>query len=189
MRQTGPERAGETAATPRPTLSVVDACAIIVGIVVGVGIFRTPSIVAANVANEAVFLLAWLLGGVVSAIGALCYAELATAYPHAGGDYHYFTRAFGRDIAFLFAWARLVVMQTGSIALLSFVFGDYASQLFPLGGPWSAAAYAALAVGALTAVNVIGVQQSKRAQKFLVATKILGLTVVFIVGIVLGAPS
>ena len=189
MEQTGLKRGGETAATPRPTLSLVDACAIIVGIVIGVGIFRTPSIVAANVPNEAAFLLAWLLGGVVSLIGALCYAELATAYPHAGGDYHYFTRAFGRDIAFLFAWARLVVMQTGSIALLSFVFGDYASQLFPLGGPWSPAVYAALAVGALTILNVIGVQQSKRAQNLLVALKILGLTVVFIVGIVLGAPS
>lgn len=189
MQQTGLGRAAETAAAPRPTLSVVDACAIIVGIVVGVGIYRTPSIVAANVPNEAVFLLAWLLGGVVSVIGALCYAELATAYPHAGGDYHYFTRAFGRDIAFLFAWARLVVMQTGSIALLAFAFGDYASELFSLGGPWSAAVYAALAVSALTILNVIGVQQSKGTQKVLVAIKILGLTVVFIVGIVLGTPS
>ena len=189
MQQTGLGRTGETAAAPRPTLSVVDACAIIVGIVVGVGIYRTPSIVAANVPNEAVFLLAWLLGGVVSVIGALCYAELATAYPHAGGDYHYFTRAFGRDIAFLFAWARLVVMQTGSIALLAFAFGDYASELFSLGGPWSAAVYAALAVSALTILNVIGAQQSKRTQKVLVAIKILGLTVVFIVGIVLGTPS
>jgi len=186
---TAGNRTGETAAAPRPTLSVVDACAIIVGIVVGVGIFRTPSIVAANVPNEAVFLLAWLLGGVVSVIGALCYAELATAYPHAGGDYHYFTRAFGRDIAFLFAWARLVVMQTGSIALLAFAFGDYASELFSLGGPWSAAVYAALAISALTILNVIGAQQSKGTQKVLVAIKILGLTVVFIVGIVLGTPS
>jgi basic amino acid/polyamine antiporter, APA family len=182
------EQGGETAAVPRPTLSVVDACAIIVGIVVGVGIFRTPSIVAANVPNEAAFLLAWLLGGVVSLVGALCYAELATAYPHAGGDYHYFTRAFGRDIAFLFAWARLVVVQTGSIALLSFVFGDYATQLFPLAGPWSAALYAALAVSVLTTLNVIGVRQGKSTQNLLVSIKILGLTVVFIVGIVLGAP-
>jgi len=112
----------QTVETPRPSLSVLDACAIIVGVVVGVGIFRTPSIVAANVPNEATFLLAWVLGGLVSLAGALCYAELATTYPHAGGDYHYLSRAFGKDMAFLFAWARLVVIQSGSIALLSFVF-------------------------------------------------------------------
>jgi amino acid transporter len=188
MQQAAPDRAAETTATPRATLSVVDACAIIVGIVVGVGIFRTPSLVAANVPDEKIFLLAWLLGGVVSTIGALCYAELATAYPHSGGDYHYLTRAFGRDIAFLFAWARLVVMQTGSIALLAFIFGDYASELFSLGS-WSAPIYAVLAIGALTLVNVAGVQQTTGVQKLLVAIKISGLTMVFIAGILLAAPS
>ena len=173
---------------PRPSLSVIDACAIIIGVVVGVGIFRTPSIVAANSANEAAFLSAWVVGGIVSLIGALCYAELATTYPHAGGDYHYLSRAFGTDIAFLFAWARLIVIQSGSIALLSFVFGDYATEIFPLGGSWSAPVYAALAVCVLTTVNVIGVKQGSRTQNVLVSIKILGLTIVFVVGILLGAP-
>ena len=68
------------------TLSVIDAVAIIVGIVVSVGIFRTPSIVAANSGNEGITLLVWLAGGVFSLIGALCYAELASTYPHTGGD-------------------------------------------------------------------------------------------------------
>ena len=76
---------------------------------------------------------AWALGGLVSLIGALCYAELATAYPHAGGDYHFLRRAYGRDVSFLFAWARFSVITTGSIALLAFVFGDYMSQVLPLG--------------------------------------------------------
>jgi len=173
---------------PRPSLSVIDACAIIIGVVVGVGIFRTPSIVAANSANEAAFLSAWVVGGIVSLIGALCYAELATTYPHAGGDYHYLSRAFGTDIAFLFAWARLIVIQSGSIALLSFVFGDYATEIFPLGGSWSAPVYAALAVCVLTTVNVSGVKQGSRTQNVLVSIKILGLTIVFVVGILLGAP-
>jgi amino acid transporter len=182
-------RTAETSATPRPTLSLVDACAIIVGVVVGVGIFRTPSLVAANVSNEATFLAVWLVGGVVSLVGALCYAELATSYPDSGGDYHFLTRAFGRDIAFLFAWARLVVIQTGSIALLSFVFGDYASQLLSLAGAWSPAVYAAAAVGVLTTLNVIGVREGKRTQNLLVSIKILGLTIVFVIGIFLAAPA
>src|ERR1044071_6798676 len=175
-------------AAPRPTLSLIDACAIIVGVVVGVGIFRTPSIVAANVSSEAMFLLSWIIGGVVSLIGALCYAELATTYPDPGGDYHYLTRAFGTDIAFLFAWARLVVIQSGSIALLSFVFGDYASQILPLGGDWSPPVYAGLAVCILTSVNVLGVKQGSRTQNVIVSLKILGLTVMFVIGLLLGTP-
>ena len=73
-------------------------------------------------------LIAWVLGGVLSLIGALCYAELASAYPNAGGDYHFLTRAYRRDVSFLLAWARIAVITTGSIALLAFVFGDYISR-------------------------------------------------------------
>ena len=85
---------------------------------------------------------AWALGAAVSLVGALCYAELASAYPHAGGDYHFLLRAYGRRLAFLFGWARFAVITTGSIALLAFVFGDYMTQLLPL-GRHSAALYAA----------------------------------------------
>ncbi|MGB7541124.1 MAG: amino acid permease, partial [Burkholderiales bacterium] len=77
------------AAGPAQVLSLTDAVGIIVGIVVGAGIFKTPSIVAANAASEGMLLAVWVAGGFVSLIGALCYAELATAYPHTGGDYHY----------------------------------------------------------------------------------------------------
>lgn len=89
--------------------------------------------VAANAGSNVAVLLLWLTGGAVSFIGALCYAELATTYPHVGGNYHYLKRAFGKQVAFLFAWARMIVIQTGSIALLAFVFGDYMSQILRLG--------------------------------------------------------
>lgn len=117
-------------AAPKPTLALKDAIAMIVGIVIGAGIFETPALVAANVSSAEVAILLWLVGSGMSLVGALCYAELATAYSHPGGNYYYLMRAFGKDIAFLFAWARMTVIQTGSIALLAFVFGDYASQLF-----------------------------------------------------------
>ncbi len=172
---------------PRPTLSVADAVALIVGIVIGAGIFKTPSLVAANTGNEGPFFLAWLLGGVVSLFGALCYAELATTYPHAGGEYHFLWRAFGRDLAFLFAWARATVIQTGSIALLAFVFGDYASQLLPLGDR-SSAIYAIAAIVLLTVLNVMGVQQGKWTQNLLTAVKVLGLLLVGIAGL-MASPS
>src|SRR5687768_16206004 len=129
--------------SPARTLSVADAVFVIVGIVVVAGIFKTPALVAANSGSDAVMLLLWLAGGAVAVIGALCYAELASAYPSTGGDYHYLHRAFGRGPAFLFAWSRLTVMQTGSIALLAFVFGDYAAAALPLAGQHSASVYAA----------------------------------------------
>lgn len=98
------------AAAPKHALAFVDAVAVIVGTVIGAGIFATPALVAANAGSEGVALLAWLLGGGMSLVGALCCAELATAYPHAGGNYHYLMRAFGKGIAFLFAWARMTVI-------------------------------------------------------------------------------
>src|SRR5918996_1112111 len=118
---------------PRPVLGLASVVALIVGTVVGAGIFRTPPLVAANAGSEILLLAAWALGGAISLMGALCYAELASAYPSVGGEYHYLTRAFGEKTGFLFVWARMSVIQTGSIALLAYVLGDYASQLYRLG--------------------------------------------------------
>lgn len=150
-------------AAPQPVLSVFDAVTIMVGLVVGIGIFRTPSLVASNVTSEWMFLLVWVLGGVITLVGALCYAELSAAHPDAGGEYHFLSRAYGKRVALLFGWARCTVIQSGAIAAVAFVFGDYANQLLPLpaNGP---ALYAALAVLLIAAVNVIGTLESKRLQ-------------------------
>ncbi|PWC30905.1 APC family permease [Teichococcus aestuarii] len=146
-----------------PTLSVFDAVVILVGIVVGIGIFRTPSLVAAHVESEAAFIAVWVAGGAVTLVGALCYAELAAAHPHAGGEYHFLSRAYGRPVAMLFGWARGTVIQTGAIAGVAFVLGDYAAHALPA-GPHGPALYAALAVIVLTGVNVAGTFQGKTLQ-------------------------
>jgi amino acid transporter len=151
---------------PRPVLGVFDAVAMIVGVVVGVGIFKAPAIVAGNVSGDTAFIAVWLLGGLISLVGALCYAELGSAYPSAGGEYHFLSRAYGGWLGFLFAWARMTVVQTGAIAAIAFVFGDYASTLLPLGAH-SSAIYAALAVVAITALNAAGTSQSKWVQNTL----------------------
>lgn len=148
---------------PQPTLSIFDAVTIMVGIVVGIGIFKTPSLIAANVGSEAAFLGVWVAGGLVTLIGALCYAELAAAHPHAGGEYHFLGRAYGRPVAVLFGWARGSVIQTGAIAAVAFVLGDYAAQIEPL-GPYGPAIYAAAAIIVLTGLNVAGTIQSKTLQ-------------------------
>lgn len=174
-------------ARPRETLSVVDAAAIVVGLVLGVGIFKTPSIVAASAGSEGMLLLFWLAGGLASLVGALCYAELMSAFPHAGGDYHYLNRAFGFVPAFLYAWARLAVIQTGSIAMVAFLVGDYASEIFRF-GPFSSSWYAALTIVLLTAVNIAGIQQGKWTQRVLAAGILIGLLVVSAIGILAAGP-
>lgn len=177
------------AGAPRPVLSFFNALAITVGIVVGAGIFRLPSVVAGQLGSEEAILLVWLAGGLVSFLGALVYAELAAAFPSAGGEYHFLTRAFGRDVGFMFAWARMTVIQSGSIALLAFVFGDYAAGLLPLGdrGP---AIYAGLAVIAFTALNLVGVRQAKAVQNVLFVATLIGLASIILTGVFgPGAPA
>jgi amino acid transporter len=169
---------------PQPNLSLIDAVSMIVGIVIGVGIFKTPSQVAANVNSEIGFLLVWLGGGLISLIGALCYAELATTYPHVGGEYHYLSRAFGKGVGWLFAWSRLMVIQTGSIALLAFVFGDYLSELLPF-GEYASPIYAALAIILLSVINGLGIKLSKWTQNCLSGAKILGLLLIVLTGLML----
>ncbi|HET8622842.1 MAG TPA: amino acid permease [Gemmatimonadales bacterium] len=184
----GPPQAGPAGAAAHPAriLGLADAVAMIVGIVVGAGIFRAPSLVAANASSETAVLLAWAAGGMVALAGALCYAELASTYPSAGGEYHFLSRAYGSRLAFFLGWGRLAVIQTGSIALLAFVFGDYATRVFPLGAQ-SAAWYAALVVVALTAVNIAGVRQGAGTQKALTALEVAG--VVFIIAVGLNGPA
>jgi basic amino acid/polyamine antiporter, APA family len=169
------------------TLSVRDVIAIVVGIVIGVGIFRTPSLVAANAGSAGLLILIWILGGIISLNGSLCYAELATAYPHPGGDYHYMARAFGKNVAFLFAWARMTVIQTGSIAMLAFIFGDYLTGLLPVARSASPF-FASFAVLFLTAINLLGMRQGKRAQAVLTLAKVLGLLAVIIPGLLYTGP-
>lgn len=169
---------------PKPGLSIVDAIGLTIGIVVGAGIFATPSLVASNSGSTTVALSAWILGGVISLMGALVYAELATAFPHPGGDYHFLQRAYGRRLSFLFGWARMTVIQTGSIAVLAFVFGDYAARVVSLGAQ-SPMIYAGLAVVVLTGLNIAGVRQGVVTQNLLTALELLGLVLIIIVGLTL----
>ncbi|HEV8257263.1 MAG TPA: amino acid permease [Casimicrobiaceae bacterium] len=165
----------------RPLFRSADAIAIIVGIVVGAGIFKTPSMVASVTGDVGWLVMAWGLGAIVSLAGALCYAELATAYPHAGGDYYFLTRAFGRPTSFLYAWARSTVINSGSIALLAFVFGDYMSTVLSL-GPASSALWTAGIVIGLTLLNIAGLRASAGTQNLLTVIEVSGLLAVAVAG-------
>ena len=177
----------QTAAMPRQTLSVTDACAMIVGLIVGAGIFGTPSIVASAVGDESTLYMVWIAGGVFSIIGALCYAELATAFPSAGGEYHFLQRAFGRSLAFLYGWARMTVIVAGSIAVFAYLFGDYLSRVINLGAH-SSAIWAALVVVVLTGVNYCGIREGKATQNVFTVLEVGGLVLIIVAGLFFAAP-
>jgi amino acid transporter len=179
--------------SPAPTkllrlLHPFSAIALIVGIVIGAGIFKTPSLVASISGDAGWALVLWLAGAVISIVGALCYAELCTTYPNAGGDYHFLHRAFGRNISFIYGWSRATIINTGSIALLAFVFGDYMSTLINLGA-YSSAMWALCIVLCLTAVNLAGIHASSRMQTWLTIIEVIGLLAVVAAGFWVDAPA
>ena len=173
---------------PQRLLQPLGAIAIIVGIVIGAGIFKTPAMVAGIAGDAGWILAAWTAGALISLAGALCYAELSTAYPHAGGDYHFLVRAYGKNISFLYAWAKATVINTGSIALLAFVFGDYMTQVLPL-GEYSSALWAIGVVVVLTAVNLSGIRASANVQTMLILIVVAGLLAIVAAGFSVSPPA
>ena len=175
-------------ATPERRLSLVDTTSMIVGIIIGSGLYETTPVIAGNVPAAHWLIAGWLLGGLFALVGSLCYAELATAYPADGGDYVYLTRAFGRGAGFMFAWAQLWVIRPGSIGAMAYVFGRYATQLYPLGSH-SFTLYAAGSVTIISIINILGVREGKWTQNILTAAKLLGLAVVVGVGLTCTVPA
>ncbi|MGD9683413.1 MAG: amino acid permease, partial [Candidatus Obscuribacterales bacterium] len=140
-----------------------DSVAISIGIVVGVGIFRVPSEVASQLHSPTLIIIAWILGALVSTLGAFCYAELASIYPESGGDYVYLRECYGRLTAFLFAWSELLITRTGSVAAVAILFGEYFCALVNLPAT-SAALMAVLVVVLLSALNFLGLKIGSRLQ-------------------------
>jgi amino acid transporter len=165
-------------------LSLWDSICLIVGIIIGASIYETSPSIFKSSGSASMGMAAWILGGVVSLIGALCYAELASAYRTAGGDYTYLTRAYGPKMGFFFAWAELAVIRTGgSIAFMAYVFARYATEFCPL-GPSSKLIYALLGIITLTFINAIGVRPGRLVQNTLTTANIIGLSSIALIGLV-----
>ena len=163
-------------------LGVGDATMLVVGCIVGVGIFRTASSIATHLHSPALMLVLWIFGGLLSLCGALCYAELAAMFPASGGDYIYISKIYGRFWGFMFGWTKLFIERTGTIAILGFVFAEYLGRLVPLGTGalrWMAGG----AILLLTAVNVVGVRWGTYVQNLFTALKIVALGSIVCVGV------
>lgn len=185
------EPGGEGGTSPRRQLSAWHALAVCVGMVVGAGIFKSTPLAAANTESPGLLLLLWAFGGAMSLAGALCFAEMAAAFPDTGGDYHFLRRAFGRQVGFLFAWSRFAVIHTGSMALLAFALGDYVAAVLDIGEQTSALC-AAAAIVTLASLNLAGIRFGLGAQAVLMALVVAGLVAVVAAGVWLavgGAPA
>ena len=178
---------------PKRELTLFDSTSIIVGIVIGAGIYETSPLIASSVTSTAWLIFVWLLGGLIALVGALCYAELTTTYPKDGGDYVYLTRAFGRRIGFVFSWAQFWVVWPGSIGAMAYVFGRYANQLLPLdawvGQAFPRMTYAVAAIVVLSLLNIVGVREGKWAQNILTISKVVGLLAIVAVALLFAEPA
>ncbi|MFE5536272.1 APC family permease [Streptomyces sp. NPDC056519] len=175
-------------ALPRATLTPADVAIMVVGIVLGFGIFATPALVAKYSSDETMFVSLWLLGGMVTLLGAVCYAELGSARPDAGGEYAFLHQAYGRKVALLFAWARCAVIQPGAIAAAAFVMGDYANSALPL-GPYGPGLYALVAITVFTLVNRVGITPGKLTQRFVEVVVVLALIAIVVSAFATTAPA
>jgi amino acid transporter len=175
----------------RRSLTLLDGAAIIVGTTIGSGIFATPGRVLNQVGSVGAALAVWVVGGLLSIAGALCYAELGAALPVSGGEYAYLSRIFGKPLGFMFTWTNFAVLKTGSQAIISIVFARYfGSVLFNLDlrtkNLDADPRLKALAVGALlllTTVNCVGVRWGAAVQVIFTALKLLALGGVIVVGV------
>jgi amino acid transporter len=202
------------APTTRPKLSLFDATCIMVGIIIGASIYESSDEIAEGasygtlvivqwlrgagappltdatasaIATAGIFAV-WIIGGIVALVGALCYAELSTSFPHEGGNYAFLKEAYGSDLGFAFAWVEFWIVRPGNVGAVAFVFARYAATLL---APWLPAlqlplgqlALACAAIVSLAAVNVSGVRTGTVTQNVLTASKVLGLLAIVVTAI------
>ncbi len=168
-------------------LGAFDATMIVMGGIIGSGIFINPYVVARQLHTAPLILAAWIAGGVIALLGAFVYAELADARPEAGGQYAYLRDAFHPAVAFLYGWALLLVVQSGGMAAVAVTFAKYAIELTHT--PIADWMLAVLTLGVLTLINCIGVRSGSNTQSALMLLKLAAIAVLIVAGAALISPS
>ncbi len=168
-------------------LGTFDVTLIVMGGIVGSGIFVNPSVVAARTGSAAGTFAAWLLGGAIAMAGALVHAELGARRPLAGGQYAYFRDAFHPATGFVYAWALLLLIQTGGMAASAMTFARYARELGHV--PLTEGVLAALVMALLTVINALGVRMGANTQNVLMVLKIAAILAVVAAGLAIGSAA
>lgn len=170
----------DTTPTPKAlprALGPLSSTALVVGTIIGSGIFLVPHNVAQHVGSVGSLLLVWIVGGVLSLAGALSLAELGAASPEAGGVYVYLRQAYGRLCAFLYGWAMLAVVESGGIATLAVAFSIYSASFFPF-SPFQQKLLSSGVIALLTLVNILGVRKGAAVQTVFMFAKLSGLAMI-----------
>ncbi len=173
-------------------LGVWGAVGVVIGITIGSGIFRTPSVIATRVPDPALMLLVWVLGGAITLCGALSIAELAASLPQTGGLYAYLREAWGRPVAFLFGWAQLVLIRASALGGIATVFGAYSLRSFgvdPAAHPQASNLLAAGCIVFAAMVNSLGINVGAAIVGFSTVTKYGALAVLVLLAFTLGGTS
>src|SRR5438105_8323282 len=160
---------------------------LVMGGIIGTGIFINPYIVAQHVHPPVLILLTWLTGGAIALLGAFAYAELAALRPQTGGQYVYLRDAFHPSVAFLYGWALLLVVQSGGMAAVAATFAKYTIELS--GVPVNDSALAAITLAALTLSNCLGVRSGSNTQNALMLLKLVAIVVLIVAGAMVITPT
>jgi basic amino acid/polyamine antiporter, APA family len=169
-----------------PSLTRVNAVALVAGTIIGASIFVQPSEIAQHLGTPADIMLVWVACGVLTLFGALVCAELASAFPQTGGLYVFLRDTFSPFAGFLWGWAMFWVMHTGIIAIIAMVFARYTAYFVPVGDA-GIRSIAVVVILALSALNYVGVRAGSRAQTALTSAKIAAIAVIVVVGFALMA--
>jgi basic amino acid/polyamine antiporter, APA family len=172
---------------PRRQLGLFDAIMIVMGGIVGAGIFANPSEVAHRVHTPFLILGVWVLGGFIAMCGAFIWAELATRLPATGGQYLYLREAYHPSVAFMYGWGLLLVTQTGGMAAVAVIFSSYFRAL--TGVAWNDSVIAAAVLLILTGINCLGARAGSNVQSALMLLKIGAIAALVILGFALGGGS
>ena len=173
---------------PRRQLGLFDATMIVMGGIVGAGIFANPSEVAHRVHTPFLILGVWVVGGLIAMCGAFIWAELATRLPAAeGGQYVYLREAYHPALAFMYGWGLLLITQTGGMAAVAVIFASYFRAL--TGANWNNGAIAAIALLTLTGVNCFGARAGSNVQNALMLLKIAAIAALVVIGFAVGQPT
>jgi len=173
----------KTFSGPNRKLRLRDAISIIVGTIIGAAIFRLPPLVAMQVDSLAMLAVAWIAGGLIALSGSLCFAELTTAYNEDGGDYVYLRQAFGRYTSFMFAWTAGWIVRPANVAAMAITFAMFAQDALPGVREIGQFATASIAVLLLAGLNLMGISAGKRTQNILTLSKVGGLLLLCIIGL------
>lgn len=165
-------------------LTLFDGIMVVVGGIIGAGIFLNPAIVAQRLPTSTLVLLAWAIGGAIALIGALCFGELGSRRPEAGGGYVYLREAFGPLPAFLYGWTQLFIINTGGISAVAMTFAYYAGDLFGIGSGF----VKPMAIGSvvlLTGINYLGIKPGSITQNIFTVLKLIAVAVLTVAGLMM----